>query len=96
MEEKKLNQYFVSIIMMLASACWQQLGKIPSPVSGKIEKDCANAQVTIELLEMLRAKTKGNLTPDEEKLLGNTIADLQMNYADEIAKQPAETEEKKN
>lgn len=81
--------------MMLASACWQQLGKVPSPVSNKIEKDTASAKVTIDILEMLRDKTKGNLSPDEEKMLGNTIADLQINYADEVLKE-TKPEEKKN
>ena len=96
MEENNVNQYFISIIMMLASACWQQLGKVPSPVSNKIEKDCSSAKVTIDILEMLRDKTKGNLTPDEEKMLGNTIADLQLNYADEVNKPETKPEEKKN
>ena len=95
MEEKNINQYFVSIVMMLASACWQQLGKVPSPVSGKIEKDLTNAQVTIDILEMLRAKTKGNLTAEEENFISNTIADLQLNYADEVNKSK-KAEEKKN
>jgi hypothetical protein len=94
-EGKNINQYFISIVMMLASACWQQLGKVPSPVSNKIEKDTASAQVTIDILEMLRDKTKGNLTPDEEKLINNTIADLQINFADEVSK-VTKTEEKKN
>lgn len=95
MEEKNINNYFMSIVLMLASACWQQLGKVPSPVTGKMEKDVKNAQVTIEILEMLRNKTKGNLTPEEEKLINNTIADLQINYADEAAKTPP-PDEKKN
>ncbi len=87
MDEKNINHHFMSIILMLASACWQQLGKIPNPVNGKVEKDLAHAQLTIEILEMLKEKTKGNLTPEEDKLLGNTLADLQMNYADEVNKQ---------
>lgn len=86
MEEKNLNAHFISLVMMLASAAWQQLGKVPNPVSGKIEKELAHVQVTIELLSMMRDKTKGNLTSEEEKLLVNTISDLQLNYADEVNK----------
>lgn len=74
----------MSIVLMLASACWQQLGKVPNPLSGKIEKDITHANMTIELLQMLREKTKGNLTSEEDKLLSNTLADLQLNYADEV------------
>ncbi|MBN1822834.1 MAG: DUF1844 domain-containing protein [Endomicrobiales bacterium] len=84
--EKNVNSHFASIVMMLASACWQQLGKIPNPMSGKTEKELQHAQVTIDLLVMLRDKTKGNLTKDEESLIANTISDLQLNYADEAAK----------
>ena len=86
MEEKNLNPHLISLIMMLASAAWQQLGKVPNPVTGKIEKAAAHAQVTIELLVMLKEKTKGNLTEEEIKLLGNTLSDLQLNYADEMNK----------
>jgi hypothetical protein len=84
--------------MMLGSAAWQQLGKVPNPVTGKVEREVGNAQITIDLLVMLRDKTKGNLSPDEERLLANTISDLQLNFADEAGKeQPVapDLEEKK-
>ena len=90
MDPKELNQHLFSLISMFASACWQQLGKMPSQMDGKIHKDLKSAQVTIEMLSMLKEKMKGNLTTTEEKLLDDTISNLQMNYADEAAK-PAET-----
>ncbi len=89
MEPKDLNQHLFSLISMFASACWQQLGKMPSQIDGKINKDLKAAQATIEMLGMLKEKMKGNLTKVEEKLLEDTISNLQMNYADEAAK-PAE------
>jgi len=95
MDPKELNQHLFSLISMFASACWQQLGKIPSQVDGKINRDLKSAQVTIDMLLMLRDKTKGNLTKTEEKLLEDTISNLQMNYADEAAKgDTPKTEEK--
>lgn len=87
MEEKNVNPHFISLIMMLASACWQQLGKVPNPVSGKVEKDVTHAQVTIDLLSMLHDKTKGNLSSEEEKMLANTLSDLQLNYVDELSRE---------
>lgn len=86
MDPKELNQHLFSLISMFASACWQQLGKIPNQVDGKINRDLKSAQVTIDMLLMLRDKTKGNLTKTEEKMLEDTISNLQMNYADEAAK----------
>jgi hypothetical protein len=57
-----------------------------NPVSGKIEKDLKGAQGTIEMLLMLREKTKGNLSDKEEGMLSSVISNLQINYADEAAK----------
>ncbi len=81
------DKYFLSLVMMLASAAWQQLGKVPHPISGKTEKDLKSAQITIDILEMLKEKTKGNITAEEDKALTNVITDLQLNYADEVLKQ---------
>jgi hypothetical protein len=86
MEEKSFAHQFISLVMMLTSAAWQQLGKVPNPVTGKIEKEITHAQVTIDLLVMLKEKTKGNLNADEEKMLNSTISNLQLNYADEANK----------
>ncbi|HBU68800.1 MAG TPA: DUF1844 domain-containing protein [Elusimicrobia bacterium] len=85
-ESKNINQQFLSLVLMLASACWQQLGKIPNPATGKSELALDHANVTLEILLMLKEKTKANLSAEEEKLLSNTIADLELNYADEVNK----------
>ena len=77
---------FLALVMSLATAAWSQLGKIPHPATKKIEKDIEQAQITIDFLSMLLEKTKGNLKPKEEELLANTVADLQLNFADEAGK----------
>ena len=95
MDTKDLNPYLFSLIQMFASACWQQMGKIPNQMDGKITKDLKSAQQTIDLLIMLKDKTKGNLSSTEEKMLTDTLSNLQMNYADEVAKETtAKSEEK--
>ena len=83
MDPKELNVQFFSLISMFASACWQQLGKMPDQSSGESNKDLAGAQKTIEMLRMLRDKTRGNLTGTEAKLLDDTISSLQNYYAEE-------------
>ncbi len=83
MDPKELNVQFFSLISMFASACWQQLGKMPDQTSGETNKDLAGAQKTIEILPMLKDKTRGNLTSTEEKLLDDTISTLQNHYAEE-------------
>lgn len=87
MDPSEINPHFFSLISMFASACWQELGKIPNQIDGEINRDLASAQVTIDILLMLKEKTIGNLSPTEQKLLDDTIAALKENYAEEAAKE---------
>jgi hypothetical protein len=93
-DNKQIDQHFLNIIMVFATSCWQHLGKIPNQMTGKTEKDMMQAQIAIEILDMLSRKTKGNLSADEEKLLLNTLTDLQLNYADEANKIAKEVPQK--
>lgn len=86
-QQKNQINLFMALITSLASTCWMQLGKVPNPVSNKIERDIENAKFTIELLRTLKEKTQGNLSEEEEKLLISVITDLELNYADEIKKE---------
>ncbi len=83
---------FLSLVMSLASAAWAQLGKVPHPVTNKIEKDIDQARISIEFLRMLQEKTEGNLSIKEQELVDNMVTDLELNFADEIKK--AESVEK--
>jgi len=82
--EDKVNPLFLQLVMSLQSAAWYQMGKIVSPVTGKIEKNLAEARLSIDLLHMLQAKTQGNLQEEEKKILDNAVYTLQMNYIDEL------------
>lgn len=98
MSEKEIldvNPYLFNLITMFTSSAWCQLGKMQNPVDGKIKKDLQNAKVTIDMLLMLRDKTKGNLTNKEEEMLTSTISNLQINYADEVAKPELKDENEK-
>ncbi len=93
-EEKKkedLNYQFVSLVFSLQQAAMAQLGKIANPATGKMEKNLVQAKATIDMLEMLKEKSKGNLTDTEQKIMLNTLDNLYLNYADEVEK-PATTE----
>jgi len=85
-EEPKLNMYFMSLVLSLSQAAMQQMGKITNPLTGKIERNLEQAKVTIDMLEMLKEKTIGNLVKEEEKLVNDTLATLQLNYVDEVKK----------
>ena len=81
------EQVFVFIITFFSEWGWQALGKIANPVTGKVEKNLNMVQQVIDILETLREKTKGNITGEEKHLLDSLIADLQLNYVEEIKKE---------
>ena len=93
-DNQKVDQHFLNIIMVFATSCWQHLGKIPNQMTGKTSKDMMQAQIAIEILDMLSRKTKGNLTSEEDKLLLNTLTDLQLNFADEANRAAKEAAQK--
>ncbi len=88
--ENRDQALFAALVFSLHAAGMQQLGKIMNPMSGKIERDLEQAQATIEMMEMLKQKTAGNLDEFESKLMARLLAELQMNYVDE-AKQEQKT-----
>lgn len=69
---------FSVLAMSIASSAAMALGLAPDPQSGKAQKDMALARFNVDLLMMLQAKTKGNLTSDESRFLDNLIQDLQI------------------
>ncbi|HVN47908.1 MAG TPA: DUF1844 domain-containing protein [Bacteroidota bacterium] len=85
MEMDKHTSLFFGLVMTFQAAAAQQMGRSKNPITDKIEKDLAQAQMTIDLLDMLEAKTRGNLTADETKLLKSVIQELKITYVDEAA-----------
>lgn len=75
---------FGALVFSLHAAGMQQMGKLMNPMTGKVERDLEQAQATIEMLDMLKKKTAGNLSDYETKLISRLLAELQMNYVDEI------------
>jgi len=65
------------------------LGKLVHPGTGQIERDLGAAKLSIDLLGMLEAKTKGNLLPDDERLIGQVLTTLRLNFVEESARPPA-------
>lgn len=75
---------FSAFIFSLSTSALLHLGEVPDPGSGKREKDLPLAKQTIDILGMLREKTRGNLTNEEEKMLDHILADLRWRYVREI------------
>ena len=88
-EEKDIPDYqFMSLVYSLSQTIMTQLGKIANPVTGKVDKNLAQAKATIDMLEMLKEKTKGNLSQTEEKMILTTLQNAYLNYADEVKTTP--------
>ena len=75
---------FSSLIFSVSSAAFVSLGAIPDPNTGKVEKNLPLVKQTIDLLGLLREKTRNNLTPEEENLFDHLLYDLRMAYVREV------------
>ena len=71
---------FSTFIMSLTSSAFYHLGDIADPETGKTETNLPAVNQTIDMLTMLREKTQGNLSTEENKLLEQLIYELQMKY----------------
>ena len=58
------------------------LGEMPNPMTNQVEKNLKQAKFLIDTLVILRDKTKGNLSKEEDDLLNGSIYELQMRYVD--------------
>jgi hypothetical protein len=75
---------FSAFIFSLSTSALLHLGEVPDPATQKREKNLPLAKQTIDILGILREKTRGNLTPDEEKLMENLLTDLRWRYVREV------------
>jgi hypothetical protein len=74
---------FASFLISLSSSAFIHLGDIPDPVTGETKKDLPLAKQTIDLLGLLREKTRNNLQEEEEKLFDHLLYDLRMRFVRE-------------
>jgi len=74
---------FLSFIFSLSSTALFHLGELPDPQTNEKKKDIPLAKHTIDTIAMLKEKTAGNLTGDEEKFIENILADLRLRYVKE-------------
>ena len=95
MEDNSIQDaYFISLIYSISQAAMMQLGKVSSPITGKIERDLNQARTSIDMLVMLKEKTKGNLSKSEDVFINDILSTLQLNYAEEADKIIPDTNKK--
>ena len=86
-EEKEEKEFtplpevnFSSFLLSLSSSILLHLGEIADPQSGEKRKDLALAKQTIDIITLLKEKTEGNLTEEEQNLLKHLLYDLRMRF----------------
>ncbi len=80
---------FLQLVLGLQQSAMISLGKLMNPMSRKIETNLEIARDTIDTLAAVEARTKGNLEPDEARVLAQVLSELRMNYVDEVKKSGA-------
>jgi hypothetical protein len=73
---------FHTFVLSLGSSALLHLGELEHPDAGAPRQDLPLAKHTIDILAMLEEKTKGNLSPAEEKLMESLLYDLRIRYVE--------------
>jgi hypothetical protein len=77
---------FLQLVLGLQQSGMMSLGKLMNPITRKIEMNLEIARETIDTLASLEARTRGNLEPDEERVLRQVLTELRMNYVETLKK----------
>jgi len=78
---------FVQLLLTFQTAAYHQMGKIASPLTGKVERNLGQAQNSIDILGMIQEKTRGSLSESEQKMIDNILYELRMNFLEEQKKE---------
>ena len=76
--ESKMD--FPTLVVSLTTTAMLQMGLVPNPATQKVEKNLPAARQTIDILEILKDKTQGNLKPEETRLLDRCLHDLKISF----------------
>lgn len=77
---------FSAFILGLASSALIHLGESPNPETNATGVDLALARQSLDLLDLLRTKTRGNLSSEEEQLFASLLTDLRLRFVEKSKK----------
>ena len=89
--EEMMSAQFASMIVQQTNLAMMLLGKVPHPETGQSIRELDGAKMFIDQLEMLEAKTKGNLEKQEEALLKQSLMMLRLAYVEAVNAPPNQT-----
>ena len=80
------DQLFTQLLYIFYSTAMVAMGKLKNPATDKVERNLEQASQSIDMLELIKAKTINNLTEEQIRLLEGMLTDLRLNYVDESKK----------
>lgn len=80
-EPRSQGPTFEHLIFILVNQALLQLGDIENPITGYKNVDLVGAKFSIDMIQVLAEKTRGNLTPEEESRLAEVLYDLERRFA---------------
>ncbi len=78
----EMTRRFIEFVLMQAQQIALLLGQMPGPEGKPLEPNLPVARLFIDQLEMIREKTRGNLTDEESNMLNKVLADLQLAFVE--------------
>lgn len=78
----EMTRRFIEFVLMQAQQIALMLGQMPGPDGKPIEANLPVARIFIDQLEMIREKTRGNLSVEESDMLNKVLADLQLAFVE--------------
>lgn len=73
---------FTTFVMSLSTSAFVHLGLVEDPVTHELGKNLGLAKQDIDILEMMAAKTKGNLTPPEAEMMEHVLYELRVRFVE--------------
>ena len=80
---EKQTMLFAQLISSLHGAAMMQMGKMKNPQTGNLERNLEQAELTIDMIDMLKEKSKGNLSSEEQRFIDTVLSEVKINFVDE-------------
>jgi hypothetical protein len=86
--DEMMSALFANMVLQQTNLAMMFLGRVPHPETGQHTRDLEMAQMFIDQLEMLEAKTKNNLSKQEDGLLRQSLMAVRMAYVEAVNEKP--------
>lgn len=73
---------FSTFVLSLATSALISMGLTPDPSTKKVQKNMLVAKQNIDILGLIRDKTRGNLSEDESKLVESLLTEIRLRFVD--------------